>query len=185
MKKMGLTLGAALCLAAASGSAGEADWMTDADGVLDIKVALSDQGGACGASLMLDRNKQTLVLEGAPGEVGCKLKLEAAFDEVKSVKTGEGAGFLVELKKGKQKKLLMIPVTHVQWLLTQPLVSGNFGQSMANSGLRGPDGEPMRVGGSAGSVGPQVKKVELPKDVMQDTEKAANAVLSALGRGDK
>jgi hypothetical protein len=158
MKEMGLILGVALCLAAASGSA-EADWMTDANGVLDIKVALSDQGGACGAALVLDRIKKTLVVEGAPGEIGCKLKLEAAFDAVSSVKTGDGAGFLVELKKGKQKKLLMIPVMHVQWLLTQPLVSGG--------------------------VGPQVEKVELPKDVTHDTEKAANAVLSALGRGGK
>jgi len=182
---VGLALGIALGLGATPGRADEADWMTDADGILDIKVALSEKDGACGAALMLDRAKKTLKFEGAPGEIGCQFALEAAFDEVKSVKTGDGAGFLVELKKGKRKKLLMIPVPHVQWLLTQPMASGGFGQAMATSGLRGPDGEPVRVGGSAGGVGPQLKKVELPKEVTEDTAKAAGAVLAALGRSAK
>jgi hypothetical protein len=167
---------------AASGWAAEAEWMTDDAGVLDIKVALADKGAACGAALIADRNKKTLVFEGAPGEIGCKLKFEEPFAEVKSVKTGDGAGFLLELKKGKQKKLLMIPVVHVQWLLTQPMEGGNFSQAAQSAGLTGPDGDPIRVGGAAGGVGPSVKKVELPKDVVADTEKAARLIREALGQ---
>jgi hypothetical protein len=163
--------------------AGAADWMTDEAGVLNLTVALADQGGACGATLLVDRNKKALLVEGAPGEIGCKLKLEAAFDDVKSVKTGDGAGFLLELKKGKQKKLVMIPVPHVQWLLSQPVASaGTFAQGVQSSGMRGPDGEPIRVGGAAGGVGPSVKKVEIPKEVATDTEAAVREILAALGR---
>lgn len=173
-----------LCLLALApaGWTADAEWMADEAGVLDIKVALAEKGGACGAALILDRTKKTLLLEGAPGEIGCKLKVEESFTDVKSVKTGDGAGFLVELKKGKQKKLLMIPVVHVQWLLSQPMVGGSFGQAVQSSNLTGPDGEPIRVGGAAGGVGPTVKKVELPKDVVADTEKAVQAVRQALGQ---
>lgn len=178
-----LVFGLVLSLAGAGAWAGETDWMTDEGGVVDIKVALADKGAACGGALMIDRNKKMLVFEGAPGEIGCKLKLEEPFAEIKSVKTGDGAGFLLELKKGKQKKLLMIPVVHVQWLLAQPMAAGGgLGQSMESSGMRGPDGEPIRVGGAAGGVGPSVKKVEIPKNVAADTEKAARTIREALGQ---
>jgi hypothetical protein len=177
-----LVFGLVLSLAVAGAWAGETDWMTDEGGVLDIKVALADKGAACGGALMIDRNKKMLVFEGAPGEIGCKLKLEEPFAEVKSVKTGDGAGFLLELKKGKQKKLLMIPVVHVQWLIAQPMVGGGFGQAAQSANLVGPDGEPMRVGGAAGGVGPSVKKVEIPKEVAADTEKVARTIREALGQ---
>ena len=178
-----LTWGVSAVMALPAGRAAASEWMADAGGVLDVTVAMADQGAACGATLRLDRNKKTVLFEGAPGEIGCKLKLESPFDDVKSVKTGDGAGFLLELKKGKQKKLLLIPVPHVQWLLTQPMVNqGSFAQGAQTAGLTGPDGEPIRVGGAAGGVGPQVKKVEVPKDVEADTDAAVKAILAALGR---
>jgi hypothetical protein len=178
----GVVLGLVLGLTVSVLSAAEVEWMSDDGGVLDIKVALADKGAACGANLVLDRNKKTILVEGAPGEIGCKLKIEEPFAEVKSVKTGDGAGFLLELKKGKQKKLLMIPVVHVQWLLSQPMAGESFGQAASSMGVMGPDGEPVRVGGASGGVGPSVKKVELPKEVVEDTGKATRAIREALGQ---
>jgi hypothetical protein len=174
-----------LCIAMASGLvADDADWMTDERGVLDLKLALAEQGGICGTTLLVDRIKRLVLFAGAPGPRGCTWKLEARFEEVASVKTGDGAGFLLKLKKGKANTLLLIPVPHFQWLLDQPMVvtSGNLAQSMSAAGLRGPGGEEMRPSGAAAGAGPQLKKVELPRQVAVDTETAVRAIREALGK---
>lgn len=175
MKTAFLVAGVLSCVTPAW--AGEADWIKDEGDVLEVKVALADKEGACGAILTLDRSKKTLSFGGAPGDIGCKLKLEATFEDVKSVKTGDGAGFLLELTKGKPKKLLMIPVPHVQWLLAQPMVSGGaYAEVSRAADMQNPGG--MRTG--RGGVGPRVERVQIPKEVAADTEKAVTAIRAAL-----
>lgn len=156
------------------------DWMTDDKGVLELKVAQVENNHLCGAVLRLDRNKRSLLHEGIPGEIGCKAKIEVSFDDVKSVDTGDEAGLTLELKKGKPRKALLIPVPHAPWLLQQAQVKGGQGQGMEASGLKGPDGDGMKMSGS-GSGAVTLKKVELPKPVVDDTKKAVEAIREALG----
>jgi len=175
---------AALSLGTAIGSAaiGADDWFSDEGDKLAMMVAKLENGKLCGGVLRVNRASHALVFEPAPSEMGCKNAAEAKPADVRSVKTGDGAGFVVELQSGKERKLLLIPLPHAQWLLAKPMVKeNNTRQQVESAGLRGPDGEPMRVGGSAGG-GPKTTAVEIPANVASDTKRAADAVLSALGR---
>ena len=159
------------------------EWMTDEGGVLELKLAHDDKGRIDGGILRLDRNRKLLLWEGIPGDIGCKANLEAKFEDVAAVNVGDQAGFTVELKKGKPKKLVLLPVPHAEWFLRQSSVREGMGTTMAHSGeLRGPGGESMTPSGSAASGAPSVKKVELPEAVVRDTLQAAQAVRAALGR---
>lgn len=175
----------ALLLVLASGpgvvSAQSSDWLSDEGGVLELKVAQVESGHLCGALLRVDRNKRSFLNEGISGDMGCKAKVEASFDDVKSVETGSDAGVNVELKKGKPKKFTVMPLPHAQLLLQQGQVKGGgLAQGMETSGVRGPDGDSMKVSGSAAGA-PTIKKVELPRAVVDDTKKAAAAIREALG----
>ncbi len=169
---------------AATLRASDADWLTDDGNVLELKLAHLDKNGPDGGILRIDRGKKVVSWDGIPGEIGCKLKVEATFDDVKSVSLDDyQAGFVVELKKGKTKKLVLIPVPHAMALMTRADVKEvGLQTSMANAGLRDSAGDGIRTGGSVGGAGPAAKKVELPKEVVADTRKAADAVLEALGR---
>ena len=159
------------------------DWMTDEGGVLELKLAHNDKDRPDGGLLRLDRNKRLLLWQGIPGDIGCKLKVEAKFDDVEAVRVGDGAGFTVELKHGKPKKLVLIPVPHAEWFLRQYSVREGLATTMANTeSLRGPDGSKMSPSGGAASAGPSIKKVDLPEAVVRDTRRAANAVLAAMDR---
>jgi hypothetical protein len=159
------------------------DWMSDEGGVLELKLAHSDKDRPDGGVLRLDRNKKLLTWEGIPGDIGCKQKVEAKFDDVEAVRVGDGAGFTVELKHGKPKKLVLIPVLHAEWFLRQYSVREGLATTMAHSeNVQGPDGSKMTPSGGAASAGPSIKKVDLPEAVVRDTRRAANAVLAALDR---
>jgi hypothetical protein len=158
------------------------DWMSDEGGVLELKLAHNDKDRPDGGLLRVDRNKRVLLWQGIGGDIGCKLKVEAKFEDVEAVRVGDGAGFTVELKRGKPRKLVLIPVPHAEWLLKQYGVQEGLATAMANTEyLRGPGGK-MTPSGGAGSAGPSIKKVELPEAVVRDTRRAADAVLAAMDR---
>jgi hypothetical protein len=162
-------------------SAQSSDWLSDEGGVLELKVAQVESSQLCGAVLRVDRNKRSLLQQGIPGDIGCKAKVEVSFDDVKAVETGSEAGVTVELKKGKPKKFILMPLPHAQFLLQQAQVKGGgLAQGMETAGVRGPDGDSMKVSGSSAGA-PVVKKVELPKTVVDDTKTAANSIREALG----
>ena len=158
------------------------DWMSDEGGVLELKLAHNDKDRPDGGLLRLDRNKRLVLWQGIPGDIGCKLKVEAKFEDVEAVRVGDGAGFTLELKHGKPRKLVLIPVPHAEWFLKQYGVQEGLATAMANTEyLRGPGGK-MTPNGAAASAGPSIKKVELPEAVVRDTRRAANAVLAAMDR---
>lgn len=185
-------LAMAVALVAANGRAAEqADWMKDEGGVLEMMLAHEEKGAPDGGILRIDRAKKTVTWEGVPGEVGCKLKVESSFDSVKSVKdNGQNAGFVLELKEGKTKRLTLLPLPYAQWFIMQWKASeGKFGQTLpegtlaTGDGRRG-EGQSMGPSGSAAG-GPSLKHVDIPELVSKDTKKAISAALEALGRGGK
>lgn len=168
---------------APSAPAADPEWITDEGGVLELKLAHQDKDRPDGGLLRVDRARRLLLWEGIPGDVGCKLKVEAKFEDVEAVRLAEGAGFSVELKKGKPKKLVLIPVPHAEWLLKQYTVREGLATAMANTEyLRGPGGEKLTASGSSASAGPSIQKVPLPEAVARDTKRAADAILAAMDR---
>ena len=164
--------------------AGDADWLTDENGVLALKLAHLDKNGPDGGVLKVDRQKHVMLWEGAGGEMSCKTRFEVSFDDVKSVAKADGPGFVVELKKGKPKSLTLIPIFHANWLLDGYRVSGLSSQQAIKDSpmMVGPGGGSITANGGAGAAGPTVKKVDLPKDVVADTQQAVDSVLAAMGR---
>jgi hypothetical protein len=174
----------AAALAAGAVTEVNPDWMTDEGGVLELKLAHNDKDRPDGGLLRVDRNRRLLLWEGIPGDIGCRLKVEAKFEDVEAVKVGDEAGFTVELKKGRPRKLVLIPVPYVEWFIKQYRVREGVGTAMAQAPveLRGPGGDKLTPSGSAASAGPSIKKVELPEGVVRDTRRAASAVLAAMDR---
>ena len=159
------------------------DWMSEEEGVLELRLAHDEKERPDGGTLRIDSNKRTVVWEGIPGEFGCKLKVEASFDDVDGISTGEEAGFVLAFKRGKNRKLVLIPVPHAWWFKQQwTTQDANVGKVIPEGTLRDHDGSPMSVTGAAGGVGPRLKRREIPKDAVAATRKAANAVRAALGR---
>jgi len=181
MTKTLLIMAAAAGLAA-SAPAADPEWMTDEGGVLELKLAHNDKDRPDGGLLRVDRNKRLLLWEGIPGDIGCKLKVEAKFEDVEAVRLADGAGLTIELKKGKPKRLVLLPVPYAEWFLKQYGVQEGLATAMANTEyLQGPGGK-MTPSGAAASAGPSIKKVPLPEELVRDTRRAADAVLVAMDR---
>jgi hypothetical protein len=160
-----------------------ADWMSENDGVLELKLAHDEKKRPDGGTLRIDSRRGLVLWEGIPGEFGCKLKVEASFDDVKDITVNELAGFVLELRSGKTKSLVLIPVPHAWWFTEQwEGRSGNIAQRMPEGTMHGHDGDSMGVSGGAAGAGTSVKHREIPKPVVADTRKAANAIRAALGR---
>lgn len=160
-----------------------ADWMGETEGVLELKLAHEEKGRPDGGTLRIDSNKRLVLWEGIPGEFGCKLKIEASFDEVDDISVSELAGFVLDLKKGKTRRLVLIPVPHAWWFKQQWKAQfGNFAKNVPEGTLRDHDG-PMTVSAAEAGAGASLKHREIPKDVAKDTRTAADAIRMALGRG--
>lgn len=159
------------------------DWMSEDEGVLELRLAHDEKDRPDGGTLRIDSNKRIVVWQGIQGEFGCKLKVEAPFEDVDAVSVGEEAGFTIVFKRGKNRKLVLIPVPHAWWFKQQwTTQDANLGKVIPEGTTRDHDGSPMAVTGAAGGVGPRLKHIEIPKDVVAATRKAANAIRAALGR---
>lgn len=159
-----------------------AEWMTETDGVLELKLAHEEKARPDGGVLRVDPRRRLLEWEGIPGEFGCKVKVEVSFEDVKGVSVSDQAGFVLELRTGKNKKLTFLPVPHAWWFVQQwTAEGGNLGHNLPEGTLRTQDGEMGATGASAGAA-PRPKHRDTPPQVAADTRTAANAVLAALGR---
>ncbi len=167
----------------AAAQSSSAQWMSEDEGVLELKLAHEEKNRPDGGILRIDSRKRLVQWEGIPDEVGCKLKVEAPFDEVKNISVSDLAGFVLEFKKGKNKKLVLIPVPHAWWFVQQwTALGGSFSQNIPEGTLRDHDGGGLSLTGAEGGAGPKLKHRDLPTQVVKDTLKAANAVRAALGR---
>jgi hypothetical protein len=144
------------------------EWLTDTDGVIEMLLA---------------HRKKLLTWTGAPNEIGCKRHFEVAFSDVKRVEADRvEAGFILELQAGKPRSWVLTPLPHVEHLLKGPAVHEGDLQHKANSlGLVDRDGAPLRMGGRAGGVGPDVRKREVPEQVQRDMDRAIRTLRDALG----
>lgn len=160
------------------------DWMAVRNGAVELALAHRETDHLDGGILTVDPRRRVLMWEGIAGDSGCRVKVEASFDDVRSVAVGE-PGFALEFRKAKAARMLFIPRPHAQWLLQERKVRGSdIAEVMrANAGtLMGPDGDALPVTGSAASTTMSVQHLNLPSEVTADTRAAVDAIRDALGR---
>jgi len=159
------------------------DWMAVRNGSVELALAHRETDHLDGGILTVDPRRRVLIWEGIAGDMGCHVKVEAAFDDVRSVSVGE-PGFVLEFRRDKAPRMILIPRPHAQWLLQERKVRDNSRISeAARAGLMaGPDGDAMTLTGSAASTAPIIEHLNLPSSVTADTRAAVAAIRDALGR---
>ncbi|HKC11883.1 MAG TPA: hypothetical protein VKI41_07595, partial [Vicinamibacteria bacterium] len=168
---------------ARAGNVVSPDWITDHGGTLELKLAHQESNGPDGGILRVDPTRRLVLWEGIPGDLGCKLSVEASFDDVKGVRARTEGGFAVELRREKAPKLFFMPLPDAPWFgKSAKVVENQLAQAMLSAPLTGPDGQPMRLNGAAAFGGAQIKHVDLPPEVMADVNMAVTLIRGALGR---
>jgi len=159
------------------------DWLAVRNGAVELALAHREADGLDGGILTIDPQRRVVMWEGIEGDLGCRAKVEAAFDDVRSVSVGE-PGFALEFRKGKAPRMLLIPRPHAQWLLRERRVRNSSPISrLARDGrMAGPDGESLAPSGSSASTAPAIEHLDLPSAVSADTRAAVDAIRDALGR---
>lgn len=159
------------------------DWMAVRNGAVELALAHRDTDRLDGGILTVDPRRRVVIWEGIDGDLGCRVKVEASFDDVRSVAAGE-PGFALDFRKGKAPRMLFIPRPHAQWLMHERRVRDNtqLSQAARDGLMAGPDGEAVALTGSAGSTAPAIEHLNLPPAVTADTRAAVEAIRDALGR---
>jgi hypothetical protein len=164
------------------------DWIVDHGGTLELKLAHQESSGLDGGILRVDPTRRLLLWEGISGELGCKLSVEATFEEVKGVRARTEGGFAVELRRENAPKLLFMPLPDAPWLGRTPkTVENRLGVLMRSVPLTGPggrggEGGEMPLVGAVAYTGPKIKQVDLPPEVVADVNMAVTLIRGALGR---
>src|SRR5712691_2642523 len=158
------------------------DWMAVRNGAVELALAHRETDHLDGGVLTVDPRRRVVIWEGIAGDIGCHAKVEASFDDVRSVALGE-PGFALEFRKGKGQRMLLIPRPHAQWLLQERKLRSSMAAVVRQSQfeLMGPDGTPLPME-AIGSTAPALQHLDLPSAVTADTRAAVNAIRDALGR---
>ena len=158
------------------------DWMAVRNGAVELALAHRETDHLDGGVLTVDPRRRVVIWEGIAGDIGCHAKVEASFDDVRSVALGE-PGFALEFRKGKGQRMLLIPRPHAQWLLLERKLRSSMAAVVRQSQfeLMGPDGTPLPME-AIGSTAPALQHLDLPSAVTADTRAAVNAIRDALGR---
>ena len=158
------------------------DWIAVRNGAVQLALAHREPDRLDGGVLTVDPRSRVVMWEGIAGEMGCPIKVEVTFENVRSVSLGE-PGFVLQFRQGKGPRMLLIPRPHAQWLREERKVrSSQVTQAGRDGLLTGPDGEAMPLTGSAASTMPLVEHLNLPSSVTADTRAAVAAIRDALGR---
>lgn len=175
-------LGAALALGSALLPAGEPDWLQDDGRVLEMRLAHREADRVDGGTLRVDRARRLVTWQGAPNEVGCRRPWESSFVGVGGVKV-DAPGFVIVLRQGPVKEMRLAPLPHFAELLGKPHIGGVAPN--VKEALKGPDGDPVPLGGSGASTTPSVGRVPASPSMQRDTRRAVSAILDALGRPER
>jgi Big-like domain-containing protein len=160
------------------------DWMAVRNGAVELALVHRETDRLDGGILTVDPRRRLVVWEGIAGELGCRAKVEASFDDVRSVAVGE-PGFALEFRKGKNPRMLFIPRPHAQWLMQERKIRTGVMSQLVMEGrvdMGGPDGDALPLTGSAATTAPRIEHLNLPSTVSADTRAAVEAIRDALGR---
>src|SRR5437867_7351604 len=125
------------------------DWMAVRNGAVELALAHRETDRLDGGILTVDPRRRVVIWEGVTGDMGCHVKVEASFEDVRSVALGE-PGFALEFRKGRGPRMVFIPRPHAQWLLQERKVrSSQISQLVRDNSavMTGPDGDALPLTG--------------------------------------
>jgi hypothetical protein len=159
------------------------DWIAVRDGAVELALVHRERDRLDGGILTVDPRRRVVLWKGIAGDVGCRLEVEASFDDVRSVAVGE-PGFALEFRKGKGPRMLLIPRPHAEWLLKERKIVYRDAARVAEHILDPPppDMVALPLSGASGSNAPTLIHPDLPSAVTADTRAAVDAIRDALGR---
>ena len=158
----------------------DALWSDDGT-VLEIPLAHKDRDRVDAGLLRLDRRRRLLTWEGAPGAIGCALRVEASFDDV-AVAEALGPGFVLTLSAGPVRDMTLIPPAHFALLQGPPVrARGGISREEAIAGGLKNDDVYADATGSGAFRGPASRVVALPEAARRDTRSVLAILRSAAG----
>ena len=173
----------ALAFAPPSPPAATVEWIVEEGSSLLLRLVMDEGRGPCGGVLTVDPSRRIIRFEGIPGDLGCRRVVEAPFGDLKSLRTQRReAGFVLAfVSKEQGPKLVLLPLPYFNWFKDQHKFRQGTRQIEAQleAVATGPDGDPMSFGGTAGNT---LEQVDLPKEVVADTQKAVDLIREAMGR---
>jgi hypothetical protein len=157
------------------------EWIVQDGTTLTLRLVLEEHGRPCGGELVVDPRQRILRFEGAAGSIGCRRFVEAPFSDLEDLRVQHReAGFVLRVGGDKEETLVLLPLPHFRWFAAQRRVhQGGFDQRLSSLGITDRDGDRVWTGGPAA---PSVEQVELPREVVADTEKAVELIQEAMGR---
>jgi hypothetical protein len=161
--------------------------------VLVLKLAHDHGGRTDGGILSVNPTTRVISWHGIEGEVGCKETLDVPFEKVRSVRTAEGAGFVLTLHD--HAKMVFLPAVDADWFARQETTSvadAGFNSALKQGlitfavGGRHPDSNldpnPQGMNGDRSFGGGTVTKHDIPEEVKADVALAVDSVLNTMGR---
>jgi hypothetical protein len=159
-----------------------AELWTDDGTILEIPLAHRDRERIDAGILRVDRRRRMLTWEGLPEAMGCALRLEARFDDVRGVAEARGVGLTLTVRGGPVRELVLIPPDHFA-LLGQPTVRarGGISREEAIAGRLRNDDIYADAAGSGAFGGPASKAIDVPANVRRDVRAVVAVLRAAVG----
>lgn len=154
---------------------------TDDGTVLEVPLAHRDRARVDAGVLRIDRRRRVMTWAGLPEAMGCALRLEVPFEDVRGVAESRGVGLTVTLRSGTVRELVLVPPAHFA-LLAQPVVRarGGISREEAIAGQLRSDERYVDAAGSGAFGGPSGKTIVVPEAVRRDVREVVGALRSAL-----
>jgi hypothetical protein len=170
-------------LAPASASTPPAALWTDDGTILTVPLAHRDRDRVDAGILRVDRGRRVVTWEGLPEAIGCRLRLEAGFDDVRGVAESRGVGLTLTVRGGAVRELILIPPAHFA-LLAQPTVRARGGlsreEAIAGRLVQGDDIY-ADASGSGAFGGPTSKTIVVSEEVRRDVRAVVAILRGAVG----
>lgn len=156
---------------------------TDDGNLLEIPLAHRDRDRVDAGIPRVDRRRRVITWEGLPETIGCGLRVEAAYGDVRGIaeSRGAGAGLTLRLGRGAMRELVLIPPAHFAWLAEPSTRSrGGLSREEAIAGRLRTDDIYADAPGSGAFGGPTGKALVVPDDVRRDVSAVVAILRSAV-----
>lgn len=154
-------------------------WSDDGT-VVEVPLAHRDRDRVDAGLLRIDRRKRVLTWEGAPGEIGCALRVEASLDDV-TIAEARGPGLILSLKRGAVREMTLVPPAHFALLLQSAVrARGGMSREEAIAGRLRNDDVYVDASGSGAFGGPTSKSVAIPEAARRDIRAVLEILRSAV-----
>lgn len=155
---------------------------TDDGTILEVPLAHRDRDRIDAGILRIDRRRRLMTWAGLPEEIGCGLRLEVPFDDVRGVAESRGVGLTLTFRRGPVRELILIPPAHFA-LLAQPTIRerGGISREEAIAGQLKNDDVYADATASGAFGGPTARAVVVPEDARRDVRAVVAIVRSAAG----